>query len=523
MMEMISPHFDFLFNNLEKLAYVFIDPTHFGAVNQKMADFCSTEVSILEGKSVSYLLGDKQAEKVKKFNQKIFNNGQRQKLKMEIEVENKQRIIKVNTIPYHNQEGEVDYLLCLAEDITEELEKEKKFYRNKKRYRSIFQKAPLAFVVSDRKTNIIDWNNKAEEIFGWEKEEVLDKNFNLIVAENSYAEITEAAENVFSGKEIYNVNKNIAKDGSELYCEWNTALIKDKNDKIIEVIAIAQDITEKIKRKERIENQKEELKYSELKTQFFANISHELKTPLNLIFSSLQLLEYKLQGSFTDDKNQFDKYLASIKNNGYRLLRLVNNLIDITKIDVDTFQLHRGNFDIVELLESIVESARDYLEEKNRNFRFETELESQVIACDPFNIERVILNLISNAVKFTSKGDEILLRLARETDQIKITLRDTGMGIKKENQDIIFERFRQIDQSFNKEREGSGIGLALVKSIVEMHGGKVEIDSIYGMYSKFTVYLPLETVDQKTVEAESYSADNLLNKVDLEFSDINNI
>lgn len=522
-MHKISPHFDFLFNNLNKIAYFLTDPSHFGAVNKKMAEFCSLNVSEIEGKSISVILDEDKIPDVKKFNKKIFENGLRSTAEIKIEIGNKQKIIKVDTIPHHDSQGQVDYLLCLAEDITAELEKEEKFYKNKKRYRSIFKKAPLAFVVSDRETNIIDWNEKAEEIFGWEKEEVINKNFNIIVEEQSYSEITELIENVFEGEESYNINKNIAKDGSELFCEWNTALIKDRNNKILEIISIAQDITEKINIQKRIENQKEELRYSKLRTQFFANISHELKTPLNLIFSSLQLLEYKLKNNISDDANQYDKYLSSIKNNGFRLLRLVNNLIDITKIDVNTFQLNRGNLDIVKLVESVADIAKDYLETKNRNFRFESELDSQIIACDPFNIERVIFNLISNAVKFTSDGDEILLTIEKNKNNIVISIRDTGIGIKKENQSIIFDQFRQVNQEFNKQREGSGIGLSLAKSIIEMHGGKITLDSIYGIYSRFNVYLPIETIDEETAESENYYADSLLNKIELEFSDINNI
>jgi len=522
-MNKISPQFDFLFNNLNKISYFLLDPTHFGAVNKKMAEFCSLDISEIEGKSISVILDDEKIPAVKKFNEKIFENGLRSTAEIEIEIGNEQKIIKVDTIPHHNLEGEVDFLLCLAEDITAELEKEKKFYKNKKRYRSIFKKAPLAFVVSNRETNIIDWNDKAEEIFGWKKEEVINKNFNIIVEEKSYSDITELIENVFEGEESYNINKNIAKDGSELFCEWNTALIKDRNNKILEIISIAQDITEKINIEKRVESQKEELRYSELRTQFFANISHELKTPLNLIFSSLQLLEYKLKNTLSDDTYQFDKYLSSIKNNGFRLLRLVNNLIDITKIDVNTFQLNRGNLDVIKLVESVADSTKDYLETKNRNFRFESEVSSQIMACDPFNIERVILNLISNAVKFTSEGDEILLTIEKKDKNILISIRDTGIGIKKENQNIIFEQFRQVDQKFNKQREGSGIGLSLAKSIIEMHGGEITLDSIYGIYSRFNVYLPIETIDEKNVELESYYADSLLNKIELEFSDINNI
>lgn len=523
-MKGISPNFNFLFENLNQIAYIFLTPTQFGPVNNKMAEFCNIKAENIEGKYLNVIFDEDELDTVKEFNQEVFNKGLRKKAKMEIELDSQSRIIEVDYIPHHNQQGEVNYLLCLAEDITEELEKEVQLYRNKERYRSIFEQAPLAFIVSDRQTNIIDWNAKAEEIFGWEKDEVINENFNLIIPDDSYADITELVENVFDGKESYNINKNIAKDGSKLYCEWNTALIRDRDNKIVEIISIAQDISEKLKAKEKIEFQKEELKYSELRTQFFANISHELKTPLNLIFSSLQLLEYHLNNNEMHQKNnKMDNYLASIKNNGYRLLRLVNNLIDITKIDVNSFNLHRGNFDIVELLNSIVELTGDYLEEKNRNFRFVNELDSKVIACDPFNIERVILNLISNAVKFTSAGDEILLSLEKQDDQILISLRDTGIGIKKENQNIIFEQFRQVDQSFHKKREGSGIGLSLVKSIIEMHGGKITIDSVYGVYSKFNIYLPDKTIDQEAVEEENYNAANLLNKVELEFSDINNI
>lgn len=390
----------------------------------------------------------------------------------------------------------------------------------------MFDQAPLAFVVYDRQTNIIDWNQRAEEIFGWEKEEVLDKNFNLLVPEDYYSEVTEMTEKLFSGFQNYNnnINKNVSKDGNEIYCEWNNAIIRDQEDNIIEVISIARDITERLRAEEKIKKQNEELEYSKLRTQFFANISHELKTPLNLIFSSLQLLEFYLYNSQTyKDKDKINNYLKSIKNNGFRLLRLVNNLIDITRIEVDAFSLHRGNFDIVKLIREIVNTVSDYLEEKERDFKFICDLDSAVIACDPFNIERVILNLISNAVKFSARGDQIILTLQKVDEAISLSVKDTGIGIEKENQAIIFDKFRQVDQSFKKKREGSGIGLSLVKSIIEMHGGKIELESDYGYYSNFKVFLPFKTIDQEIVEKESYSPDSLLNKVELEFSDINYI
>ena len=519
--------FYFLFNGLKQIAFTFNKADEFGAVNKSMAEFCGSAIEELENKNISVILNKKDSQKIKNFNQEIFKSGERKEEKILLEINNQKKNIEVEIIPHKNSDNKVDYLLYLAVDITDKLEKENIYYRNKERYRTLFEQAPLAFIVSDRRTNIIDWNQKAEEIFGWQKEEVLDKNFNLLIPEDCYAEVTEMTEKLFSGLQNYNnnnIDKNIARDGSEIYCEWNNAIIRDQKDNIIEVISIARDITERLKVEEKIKKQNEELEYSKLRTQFFANISHELKTPLNLIFSSLQLLEFYLYNFQSyRDKDKINNYLNSIKNNGFRLLRLVNNLIDITRIEVDAFSLHRGNFDIVKLIREIVKTVKDYLEEKERDFEFVCDISSAVIACDPFNIERVILNLISNAVKFSNRRDKITLTLQSAGEDVLISVKDTGIGIKKENQAIIFDKFRQVDQSFKKKREGSGIGLSLVKSIIEMHGGKIELESVFNSYTIFKIFLPFKTIDQKTVEKESYSPDSLLNKIELEFSDINYI
>lgn len=395
----------------------------------------------------------------------------------------------------------------------------------KERCRAVFEQAPLAIIITDRQNNIIDWNDKAREIFGWLKEEVINQSLNIIIPEEDYAENTERIEKIFSGEKIENsLIKNISKDGSKKFCEWNTEVIKDSQNNVIEIISIISDKTKVLEVEEKMKIQKEEIEYNQLRTQFFANISHELKTPLNLIFSSLQLIDFHFNsGDLQQKKDKIYKYLSSIKNNGYRLLRLVNNVIDITRIDVNSFNLSRGNFDIVKLCEAVVDSIEDYIQEKDRNFTYKSDIDKTIIAFDPFNIERVILNLISNSVKFTHPGDNITLKLSRETEGIVISVIDTGMGIEEENHNVIFDQFRQVDQSFKKKREGSGIGLYLVKSIVEMHGGRLELESNFGEYTEFKIYLPNKTIDIDTVEQESYSPASLLDKIEIEFSDIYNL
>ena len=523
-MSEFSTHFDFIFNSIEQMACVFKEADKFAAVNKQAADFFEIDAAEMKGKAISSLFNFKEAERLIKANEEGLKTGDKRKSRVEFTLNGENYLIEFNSIPHINDKGEVDYLLCLAEDITEEVKKEENLFRKTERCKAVFEQAPLAFIVSDRKNNIIDWNKSAEEIFGWPKEKAVGRNLHLIIPKDNYIETTEITEQIFSGETVHNLSKNIRRDGSEIFCEWNTALIKDNDNNILENISIVQDVTEEIKAEKQIRNQKEEIKYNELRTQFFANISHELKTPLNLIFSSLQLIDFHLNhGDIHQKKDKIYNYLGSIKNNGYRLLRLVNNVIDITRIDVNSFSLSRGNFDILKLCDAIVDSIENYIERKERKFVYQANIESTITACDPFNIERVILNLISNAVKFTNPGDIITLKLEKEADEIIISVRDTGIGIEDKNQQIIFEQFRQVDQSFQKKREGSGIGLYLVESIVEMHGGRVEVESEFKEYSEFRIFLPNKRIDKDTIQKESYSPANLLDKIEIEFSDIYNL
>jgi len=522
-MSKLSFDFKFLFENIQEPAFIFLEKDKVRAANKSMADLFELEVDNFTELPLSDFLSNSEVKKLKKINEYIFDTGEEIEFNLELGDNIQNKVLKLRSFPHKNESGTVDYLLLLGEVIINSSD-EKRIYRNQKRCEAVFEQAPLAFIVSDRCNKIIDWNKRAEEIFGWSKKEILDKNLNTVIPENDYAESTELRERIFEGYDVNSISKNIDKYGNKLYCEWNTALIKDQENNILEIVSIIKDLTKKIEAEEKINSQNEELKYNELRTQFFANISHELKTPLNLIFSSLQLVDFHFNhGDIIQKKDKIYGYLSSIKNNGYRLLRLVNNVIDVTRIDVESFNLSRGNFDIVKLCNAIVDSIEDYLGEKDRKFSFYSGIESSVIACDPFSVERVILNLISNSVKFTSSGDRIDFSLKKKEDNIVISVRDTGVGIAEKYQDIIFDQFRQVDQSFKRKSEGSGIGLYLVKSIVEMHGGKVIVESEYGNYTEFKVFLPDKTIDQQVVEKESYSPSNLLDKIEVEFSDIYNI
>ncbi|WP_301953303.1 sensor histidine kinase KdpD [uncultured Clostridium sp.] len=272
-----------------------------------------------------------------------------------------------------------------------------------------------------------------------------------------------------------------------------------------------------------------EKKYNEIKeiekakTQFFANLSHEIKTPINIIYSCFQLLDINKRKGETELWNSYNKYYGTIKQNCYRLLRLVNNLVDITKIDSGFMKLNFINYEIVSLVEDITLSIVPYVESKNITVLFDTYVEELVIKCDPESLERVILNLLSNAVKFSNENGNITVLLDANKDFVIIKVKDDGIGIAPEVSDYVFERFAQEDKSFNRKKEGSGIGLSLVKSLVELHGGVVYLEKSVEQGCEFVIKLPNKILDEsKNEEIKSIDIDNkpLIQKVNIEFSDI---
>jgi len=262
----------------------------------------------------------------------------------------------------------------------------------------------------------------------------------------------------------------------------------------------------------------ETIEYDKIKTEFFCSMSHELRTPLNVILSALQLIEVQQKNT----GNSQEKYFNIIRQNCYRLLRLVNNLIDITMLDSDFFELNVKNCNIVEIVENITLSVVEFVKSKGLKIQFDTNTEEKIIACDPDQIERVILNLISNAVKFTPTNGNIWVNITDCGDKVIITVKDNGVGIPRNKQQLIFNKFQRVEKLFTRHHEGSGLGLTIAKSIVEKHGGTLTVESEFGKGSKFSVILPSKTVAEQScpLAALSPTGHNFVERANLEFSDI---
>ncbi len=358
--------------------------------------------------------------------------------------------------------------------------------KNENCYNLLIKNSKDAILVH-RYGKIIFANERLKQILGYEKSyNFKDIDIRSLIPKEQYNIIKNKLKDLYSGNEnIVRFQHNIINNEERIIQNTSTYVIYNGMPTIFSIL---HDVTSKMQVKKlekdvqkNIELLNESREYNKLITEFLSNISHELKTPLNVIFTAVQLLGF-YEKDLNKDANyeKQDKYLKLIKQNCYRLMKLINNLLDTTKLDSGYLKLNLVNYNIVSLVEEITLSVASYAESKGINIIFDTDVEEKIIAVDPDKIERIILNLISNAIKFTNPEGNIFVNIKDAGEHIHIHVKDTGVGIPSDKLESIFERFFQIDKTIKKNKEGTGIGLHLVKSFVEMHKGNVAINSELG-------------------------------------------
>lgn len=262
-------------------------------------------------------------------------------------------------------------------------------------------------------------------------------------------------------------------------------------------------------------------KTNKIRNEFFTNLSHELRTPLNLIFSSLQVLDLKIKNINISEEQFISKYINMANQNTYRLLKLVNNIIDSNKITSGYFDHNPQNYDIINFIEGICMSVVDFASNKNIDIVFDTEMEEKIISFDLDQMERIILNLLSNAIKFSKENGKIKIYIKQENNMIEISISDNGIGIPKHKLESVFDRFKQVDNNVIRRGEGSGIGLYLVKCLIDMHGGSIHADSELGVGTTFKIRIP-DKINNKCdcTIIEKNLQNSYIEKIKVEFSDI---
>jgi PAS domain S-box-containing protein len=371
--------------------------------------------------------------------------------------------------------------------------------------------------ISDSYARILGYDNP-KELVGKRLDEVISKENHELMKQR--VKILLSEDKVFPRVEYkFTTKQGVLKD-------FESTSVRFWYNNKLNILSSIRDITDRKRLEENRLLLERTIEYDKLKTEFFSNMSHELRTPLNILLSSLQLI-----GIYTDTNRNINlssirKYTGIMKQNCYRLLRLINNLLDITKIDSGFYTLNMCNHDIVRIVEDITQSVAEYVKEKDIEIIFDMDIEEKTLGFDADKIERVLLNLLSNAVKFTKSGGKIEVSIQEQLDCVHITVRDTGNGIPRDKINSIFDRFIQVDKSLSRRSEGTGIGLALVKSLVEMHGGSITAESEYGEYTQFDITLPVKVLAAQDESGLYHAAinndldDKKVERMSIEFSDI---
>lgn len=430
-------------------------------------------------------------------------------------------------IKFFNEDKSKNGILVVARDITTTKESQLKLKQSEERYKKLIDAMPEAIYVLDEEGKCIFSNKAGARLVGLDNPKQLrGVDYRTFLAED-YNKISQEKLNKLISNKINKIllleEKVVTINGEIIDVECNPIKYKFENKDAI--LVIVRDVTEKRKNEElkmRIAEKTKQLneivEYDKAKMEFFSNISHELKTPVNVIFSAIQIVEMILNEHKCKNKCTVEKYIYTMKQNCYRLTRLINNILDISKIDSGYCKLSMQNVDIINIVESITLSVVEYAKSKEISIIFDTDTEEKIMAVDVDKIERIILNLLSNAIKFTDQKGNILVSIKNENNHIVISVKDDGIGIPEEKQKSIFDRFIQVDKSLSRNNEGSGIGLSLVKSLVEMHGGNIEVESNLEKGSEFIVKIPVGNIDKEELEVK-YNDVNI-ERISLEFSDI---
>ncbi|MGO5092882.1 PAS domain-containing sensor histidine kinase [Clostridium sporogenes] len=425
------------------------------------------------------------------------------------------------------KEKEVNILASkLGQKEMQKRSMEQLLIKNENCYNLLIKNSKDAILVH-RYGKIIFANERLKQILGYEKSYNFEEiDIKSLVPKEQYNNIKNKLEDLYYGrKNLVKFQHNITSNKEKIIQNTSTHVIYNGMPTIFSIL---HDVTSKMQVekleqdvKKNIELLNESREYNQLITEFLSNISHELKTPLNVIFTAVQLLGF-YEKDVNNDINyeKQDKYLKLIKQNCYRLMKLINNLLDTTKLDSGYLKLNLVNYNIVSLIEEITLSVTSYAESKGINIIFDTNVEEKIIAVDPDKIERIILNLLSNSIKFTNPGGNIFVNIKDAGEHVYIHVKDTGVGMPSDKLESIFQRFFQIDKTLKKNKEGTGIGLHLVKSFVEMHKGEITINSELGKGTEFIIKLPAilcnENVESKNVVYEAN-----IERINMELSDIN--
>ena len=380
----------------------------------------------------------------------------------------------------------------MAIDVHESKMAEQAVIENNKKLEMISTFARDAIISIDNKGDVTFWNAAATKLFGYSYEEVIGQKLHDFIMPEKYRASHENAFSRFKdtgeGSVINNTIELLArrKDETEFMVELSISSTKLNGE--WNAVSIMRDITERKKIEERILQAKIDAENANrTKSEFLANMSHELRTPLNSVIGFSDIL---LEGYFGELNDKQTNYLDNISNSGKHLLKIINTILDISKIESGNMKLYREELNVKDIVNEMISLLQPLALKKSIELSVSFEHEQNLLEADEARVKQILYNLLGNAIKFTENDGYISIKTRNENDDILFSVMDTGIGISPANQNKLFEPFIQADSDSSRKYEGTGLGLTLVKELVELHGGNISLKSELGKGSEFTFKIP---------------------------------
>ncbi len=397
---------------------------------------------------------------------------------------------------YH--EGEIVGVVGVIREISQRKEIEEEKSLAHQGLTLLIENSPLAVIEWDSDFRVSRWSESAERLFGWKAEEVLGKHvsdWQFVVAEDLTA-VEQVGRRQREGVELQGVlyNRNYNKDGSVLHCEWYNSVLTAESGELVSILSLVLDVTARKFAEEQLATllsreraaRREAEEADRLKDEFLATLSHELRTPLTAVLGWASLMR---SGDFPE--GDFHRALEIIERNARSQARLIDDLLDVSRVIKGNLRLETARVNLAGVIEGARDVVRPATDAKGIRLTLDFDSRTPPVNGDPNRLRQVVWNLLLNAIKFTPRGGSVVVKLEPVELHARVTVSDTGEGISPDFLPYVFDRFRQAEASVARRQGGLGLGLAVVRHLVELHGGSVGVQSEgKGKGAVFTIDLP---------------------------------
>jgi PAS domain S-box-containing protein len=358
---------------------------------------------------------------------------------------------------------------------------EKELRASEKKYRELVEDSNSIILRMDVNGNVTFLNEFAQGFFGFKAEEILGRNvIGTIVppTDTSGHDLNAMIKDIMvnPGRYVNNENENMLRSGQRVWIAWTNRAILDEHNHIKEVLCVGNDISKLKQAEEEILKAKEAAESAnKAKSFFLANMSHELRTPLNAIIGFAELINDAEAGPLNAKQKEYTGYIFE---SGKHLLSLINDILDLSKVEAGKMELELSEFNLKGLLEKSFVTISE--EAKKRNISLSTDIKEEVgiVRADERKVKQVVFNLLSNAVKFTPCQGKVGIEAKKiNQKEVLVCVWDTGIGIEAKDSPKVFTEFEQIDNEYSRKYQGTGLGMPLSKRFVELHGGKMWLES----------------------------------------------